>query len=428
LTLGSPIVDAADKATHISQLESLGRHPISCDIMPLQKRNLRTDGHGLESENATPTTRAQREQVNDVRDKADTEAGFHASHLENSVSQVVHDFKPLVTKVPKTEPVEEVCPPKESKRIRRKTTLRREGRDDFLQVTLGEPTNWQLQGSQYNRQENLVTSDVHKKAQMTSEMTTRQFDSGGVSRDLVSSTHRSLELISSTEDLQENNFFISGSNHLSEASTLEADHLVRNSHVSATTDCPALDKLGSDTGVHWLKPKPEPVNGGDGVLVMAREGNYGTENGNLKVVRPDQGEGTLVKLDTTTQFKQVFFGSIFDKVGSEVGAHHSDAERKRHRYMELGTALETRDHANRWQCLPEMVLNSTADVDVQADNNKIPWLNHPSVAGQTQIPASEVKQMPDGRQEEEINHDSVLAGRVPNEADLNATHVYMNGF
>lgn len=270
MTLGSPIVNAADKATHISQLERLGRQQISRDIMPLLKRNIRIDGHGLESENATQTTQAQREQVNDIRDKADTEAGFHASHLENDVSQVALDVKPLITKVPKTESVEEVCPPKESKRIRRKTTLRREGRDDFLQVTLGEPTNWLFQGPQYNRQENLVTSDVHKKTLIGSEMTSRQLDSG-VSRDLVPSTHSSLELQDdanapklglkrSSKDFPENiEQFISGLNHPSAARIQEADHLVRNQHDSATVDCPALDKSGSDAGVHWLQPKTEPI-------------------------------------------------------------------------------------------------------------------------------------------------------------------------
>lgn len=107
----------------------------------------------------------------------------------------------------------------------------------------------------------------------------------------------------------------------------------------------------------------------------------------------DRIKDPWVTLDTTTQFKQVFFGSIFDKVGSEVGAHHSNAERKGHCYTELRTALESRGHANRWQCLPEMVFNSTADPDVEAGNNKTPWLKK---AGQTRISAFEVKQMPHG--------------------------------
>lgn len=307
--------------------------------------------------------------MDDIRD---TEAGCHSSALEKDARQVIHDLKPLTTKQPKTEPVQEVCPPKETKRIRRKTTLRREGRDDFLQVTLGEPLNWQYQASHFdNRQE--ITSDDHKKA------TSRQSDSL-----MESSTHRSLEPQHDAPKLEL--YSVPSDSHL---------QLISGPSEANDHDCPALDKLGSDAGEHWLEPKPEPIHGGD-----AREGN----NGNLEVMpRLDQ-----VKLDTKTQFKQVFFGSIIDKVSSEVGAHSSDAERKGHHR----TALETRDFANGWQCLPDMVSNST---DVNKNDTLAPWLKR------SRLPVSDDKQMP---HEEERNHDPTPL----NDADLNATHVYMNGF
>ena len=227
MTLGSSIVNVADKATHISQLEMLGRQQISRDIMPILKRNIWIDGHALESENAIPATHGK--QVNHIHDKADTEARVHTSQLENGVGQVVQNCKPLVAVVPKPEPVEQVIvPPKESKRIRRKTTLRREGRDDFLQITFGETTDWQPDDLQRIRQENIETIDVHKKALIRGEMTGFHSDIRGASLDLESfqKTQHSVGLL-----------------------------------VSAAAECPGMDTVGADVGLHWLKPKPKHVHG-----------------------------------------------------------------------------------------------------------------------------------------------------------------------
>lgn len=228
--LKSSIVYVADKATHISQLERLGRQQISRDIMPMLKGNMWIDGHAVESETITPAT--HRKQVSHRQDKADTEMSVHASHLENGAGQLVQICEPLATIVPKSEPVEEVVvPPKESKRIRRKTTLRREGRDDFLQITFGEITNWQSENSHRNRQENLKTIDVLKKALIGTEMTARHSEIKGTSQDVESDQ--------------------------------ETEHPVRFQPLSATTDLPPVDTVGTDGGVHWLKPKPEHGHGGD---------------------------------------------------------------------------------------------------------------------------------------------------------------------
>lgn len=313
-------------------------------------------------EDATSTPREQIEEVDNIRD---SEAGCHGSPSEKGAGQVTDDLKPVTTKRPKTEPIEEVCPPKEIKRIKRKTTLRREGRDDLL---FGEPMNWQYQASHHNNRQEITSDDNTKE-------TSRQLN-----KLMDSSTHRSLELQHDAPKLEL--YSVPSESH---------KQLISGPSEASDHDCPALNKLGSGAGIHWLEPKTEPINGGD-----AREGN----NGNLDVIpRPDQ-----VKLDTTTQFKQVFFGSIIDKVSSEVGAHSSDAEREGH--------LETRDFANGWQCLPDMVFNST---NVNKNDTIAPWLKR------SRLPVSDDKQMPN---EEERNHDPA----PPNEADLNATHVYINGF
>lgn len=223
-------MSVADKATHISQLERLGRQQISRDIMPILKRKLWIDGHVLESENTNPATHSN--VINHTLDNADTEASIRASHLENGVGHVVQNCNPLATVLPKLEPVEEVVvPPRESKRIRRKTTLRREGREDFLQITFGEITNWQPEGSRQNRQENLETIDVYKNAPIGSEMTGRYSEIREASQDL--------------EGIQ------------------ETELPVQFQLVSATIDRPALDMVGADGGLHWLKPKPEYIHGGN---------------------------------------------------------------------------------------------------------------------------------------------------------------------
>ncbi|KAG0625023.1 hypothetical protein M758_2G021900 [Ceratodon purpureus] len=220
----------ADKATHISQLERLGRQQISRDIMPILKGNMGSDGHAVESKTITPAV--HRKQSSYIHDKADTEMSVHASHPENGAGQLVQICEPLASIVPKSEPVEEVVlPPKESKRIRRKTTMRREGRDDFLQITFGEITNWQPENSHRNRQENLETVDVHKKALIGTEMTLCHSEIRGTSQDLECNQ--------------------------------ETEHPVRFQLLSCTTDLPPLDRVGTDGGVHWLKPKPEHAHGGD---------------------------------------------------------------------------------------------------------------------------------------------------------------------
>lgn len=389
-TAQGQIENYADKATHIFQLERLGRQQISRDIMPIFKKNPRIDADGPEAVIAGLSNQACREQVEHVHDKPDSKAGFHASHVADDTSQNAKNVKPMVPKTPKKEPLEEVGPPKEGKKTRRKTTQRREGRDDFLQVAVGETSNWEPQDLNLSRQENIEISDVLRKTLLGSE------PKNGVSQPLVPSTHE-LELLldsnasrpdplSRTKDLQDNKRFISGSNYQDQTGMHGTEHSVRNQKVSIAADQQTLDRVGAVENEQWLKPKPEPVHGGDIVRGMRCEGGSCVESGQLEVPRPGKEKGGLVKVDTTTQFKQVFFGSIIDGVRSEVGAHNSDAERKRLCHVEQGLTPKTRDRVDRWQFLqPGMVVNSNADKNVQAsnnNNNRISWFNHPSIVSQ----------------------------------------------
>lgn len=122
-------------------------------------------------------------------------------------------------------------------------------------------------------------------------------------------------------------------------------------------------------------------------------------------------------MDSRTHFRHVFFGSVFDKVGSEVGAHVPNLEKRR---LQFPVGL-TSEAGNRWQ-IPEAESASPVDKKGQL-GTELPWrINQPDMRHNL-LPASQVQgeAQGDGRHE-------VIGGKAPSEADLYSTHVYMSGF
>lgn len=392
--------------------------------MPLLNKTMpRTDGTMNKPEVPTRSATTYTEHVSD---KAGADGISNGSHTENGwTTQVVQNGVQTVTRIPKVEPVENVSPPKERTRVRRKTTKRREaGQDEFLPITLGDARNWEGENLAHSKEDHPGPNDSFHNNTGGERCSNPCQDDNLLCRESGGLVRRMPKSEPLAEDVQ-------GVRPLgSHPRDLEISAMDRQ--MISPPNVPNFNREGIESGLQWLQvpqtaehiarrhPKEEPSgehNALGEAFTSRNKVNHHPESGHVDVVGQDKGEASTVDMDSRTHFRHVFFGSVFNKVGSEVGAHVPNLEKRR---LQFPVGL-TSEAGNRWQ-FPEAESASPVDKKGQL-GTELPWrINQPDLRHNL-LPASQVQgeAQGDGRHE-------VIGTKAPSEADLYSTHVYMSGF